>query len=110
MAKGRTGKIETLIESCRSEGKWSKSIELAEELRTSSNHGRKFFMEKIILMKISILLIDLSSHFRMSIEILDRRRKTGKLFRRASTHRDKFPESKIGFDRSEIAIGFSGGR
>lgn len=46
MAKGRTGKIETLIESCRSEGKWSKSIELAEELRTSSNHGRNFFHGK----------------------------------------------------------------
>lgn len=29
-------KIETTIESCRSEGKWQRVIELAEELKSSS--------------------------------------------------------------------------
>jgi hypothetical protein len=39
----RAGKLENTIEQCRSEGKWQKSIELAEELKaSSSNHGRKF--------------------------------------------------------------------
>lgn len=38
-----TGKLEILIELCRNEGKWQKSIELAEELKAaSSNHGKKF--------------------------------------------------------------------
>ncbi|XP_070491880.1 tetratricopeptide repeat protein 7B [Chironomus tepperi] len=36
MAKARAGKIENTIELCRSEGKWQKSIELAEELKASS--------------------------------------------------------------------------
>lgn len=41
MAKARAaGKLENTIEQCRSEGKWQKSIELAEELKSSSpNHG-----------------------------------------------------------------------
>lgn len=40
MAKARAGKLENTIEQCRSEGKWQKSIELAEELKASSpNHG-----------------------------------------------------------------------
>lgn len=39
-AKARAGKLETTIEQCRSEGKWQKSIELAEELKNSSpTHG-----------------------------------------------------------------------
>ncbi|GAB0097213.1 Tetratricopeptide repeat [Sergentomyia squamirostris] len=33
-----TGKIETAIENCRSEGKWKKVIELAEELKLGSPH------------------------------------------------------------------------
>jgi hypothetical protein len=39
-AKARAGKLENTIEQCRNEGKWQKSIELAEELRSSSPiHG-----------------------------------------------------------------------
>ena len=39
--KARAGKLENTIELCRNEGKWQKSIELAEELRSSSTvHGR----------------------------------------------------------------------
>lgn len=38
--KARAGKLENTIEACRNEGKWQKSIELAEELRTSQNHGK----------------------------------------------------------------------
>lgn len=37
--KSRVGKLENTIEACRNEGKWQKSIELAEELRASPNHG-----------------------------------------------------------------------
>lgn len=34
-------KIETTIESCRSEAKWQRVIELAEELKTGSpNYGK----------------------------------------------------------------------
>lgn len=41
--KARAGKIETTIELCRSERKWQKSIELADELKNSSpNHGKSF--------------------------------------------------------------------
>jgi hypothetical protein len=41
-AKARAGKLENTIELCRSEGKWEKSIELAEELKQSSPiHGKK---------------------------------------------------------------------
>lgn len=39
--KARAGKLENTIEQCRNEGKWQKSIELAEELRSSSPvHGK----------------------------------------------------------------------
>ncbi|KAG5671399.1 hypothetical protein PVAND_001597 [Polypedilum vanderplanki] len=38
MSKARAGKLENTIEQCRAEGKWSKSIELAEELKTSTVH------------------------------------------------------------------------
>lgn len=70
-SKGRTGKIETLIESCRSEGKWAKSIELAEELKNSSpNHGKKNQVNFLILI-ISIFLLP---PIRMSIQIPDWRR------------------------------------
>ena len=38
--KNRTGKIETTIELCRSDRKWKKTIELAEELKLNSpNYG-----------------------------------------------------------------------
>lgn len=36
-----TTKVEALIESCRSEGKWQRVIELTEELKTGSpNNGK----------------------------------------------------------------------
>lgn len=39
--KARAGKLENTIEQCRNEGKWQKSIELAEELKSSSSvHGK----------------------------------------------------------------------
>lgn len=51
-AKARAGKLENTIETCRSEGKWQKSIELAEELKNSSpTHGK---LELIIYLKILI--------------------------------------------------------
>lgn len=39
-------KIETTIENCRSEGKWLKVIELAEELKigSPSNYGKLILM------------------------------------------------------------------
>lgn len=45
MAKAaRAGKLENTIEQCRSEGKWHKSIELAEELKSSNPvYGKKYF-------------------------------------------------------------------
>lgn len=43
-------KIETTIESCRSEAKWQRVIELAEELKTGSpNYG------KLILLNFSFV-------------------------------------------------------
>lgn len=40
-AKARAGKLENTIEQCRNDGKWQKSIELAEELKSSSPvHGK----------------------------------------------------------------------
>lgn len=40
-----TVKIETTIETCRSEGKWQKVIELAEELKVGSpNYGIKYLV------------------------------------------------------------------
>lgn len=40
--RGTNVKIETVIENCRSEGKWQKVIELAEELKVGSpsNYGK----------------------------------------------------------------------
>lgn len=36
-----TGKLEAIIENCRSEGKWPRVIELAEELKQGSpNYGK----------------------------------------------------------------------
>lgn len=39
--RNTNGKIEAIIESCRSEGKWKRVIELAEELKigSPSNYG-----------------------------------------------------------------------
>lgn len=37
-----TTKVEALIESCRSEGKWQKVIELTDELKTGSPNNGKF--------------------------------------------------------------------
>lgn len=40
--KARAGKLENTIEQCRSEGKWQKSIDLAEELKASNPiYGKK---------------------------------------------------------------------
>jgi len=36
-----TTKVEALIESCRSEGKWQRVIELTDELKTGSPHNGK---------------------------------------------------------------------
>lgn len=48
-AKSRAGKLENTIEQCRNEGKWQKSIELAEELKSSSStHGRSIFRVVLI--------------------------------------------------------------
>lgn len=42
-AKARAGKLENTIEQCRNAGTWQKSIELAEELKSSSSsHGEIF--------------------------------------------------------------------
>jgi hypothetical protein len=41
--KARAGKLENTIEQCRNEGKWQKSIELAEELKSSSTVHGEFF-------------------------------------------------------------------
>lgn len=39
-------KIETTIEQCRSEGKWQKVIELADDLKTGSpNYGESEFFK-----------------------------------------------------------------
>lgn len=40
--RNTNGKIEAIIESCRSEGKWKRVIELAEELKVGSpsNYGK----------------------------------------------------------------------
>lgn len=45
-----TTKVEALIESCRSEGKWQKVIELTDELKTGSpNSGKTMnFITKVI--------------------------------------------------------------
>lgn len=38
-------KIETTIENCRSEGKWQRVIELAEELKIGSpNYGKLYYL------------------------------------------------------------------
>lgn len=43
--KARAGKLENTIELCRNEGKWQKSIELAEELKTSNPiYGKKSYL------------------------------------------------------------------
>lgn len=43
-------KIETTIESCRSEAKWQRVIELAEELKTGSpNYGMTTEKRNILL-------------------------------------------------------------
>lgn len=41
--KARAGKLENTIEQCRSEGKWQKSIDLAEELKASNPIYGNFF-------------------------------------------------------------------
>lgn len=40
--RNTNGKIEAIIESCRSEGKWKRVVELAEELKigSPSNYGK----------------------------------------------------------------------
>lgn len=46
--RNTNGKIEAIIESCRSEGKWKRVIELAEELKigSPSNYGKIFVISK----------------------------------------------------------------
>lgn len=39
--RGNATKVETLIETCRSEGKWQRVIELTDELKTGSPHNGK---------------------------------------------------------------------
>lgn len=39
--RGNATKVETLIENCRSEGKWQRVIELTDELKTGSPHNGK---------------------------------------------------------------------
>jgi len=39
--RNTTTKVEALIESCRSEGKWHRVIELTDELKTGSPHNGK---------------------------------------------------------------------
>lgn len=47
--KARAGKLENTIEQCRNEGKWQKSIELAEELRSNSPvHGKLKFISMFL--------------------------------------------------------------
>lgn len=41
---GTNSKIETAIEASRSEGKWKKVIELAEELKTHQTQGEQLFL------------------------------------------------------------------
>lgn len=68
-AKARAGKLENTIETCRSEGKWQKSIELAEELKSSSpTHGKINVINKNNYLKIKIS--------RNSIKFLNWRGKT----------------------------------
>lgn len=40
-----TSKVETLIETCRSEGKWQKVIDLTDELKTGSPNNGKFHIK-----------------------------------------------------------------
>lgn len=67
-------KIETFIENCRSEGKWQRVIELAEELKVGSpsNYGKSinFFSLWLMLMIVTNCLVII----RMPIEFLSWRR------------------------------------
>lgn len=54
-------KIETTIENCRSEGKWQRAIELAEELKTSSpDYGKHPFHIQIGPQPIELQLLSIS--------------------------------------------------
>lgn len=50
-----TTKVEALIESCRSEGKWQRVIELTEELKTGSpNNGNQMNYNGLCLQYITL--------------------------------------------------------
>lgn len=52
-----TTKVEALIESCRSEGKWQKVIELTDELKNGSPNSGKimnFVMKAIYIMSLTL--------------------------------------------------------
>lgn len=62
-AKSRAGKLENTIEQCRNEGKWQKSIELAEELKSSSSsHGRSIF--RVVSVFFTRNVLKFQKHFR----------------------------------------------
>lgn len=65
-------KIETTIENCRSEGKWQKVIELAEELKSSSlDYGNR---------KKFLLILDSSKKKRIIIFFLFRLQNVCQIF------------------------------
>lgn len=70
---GTNVKIETVIENCRSEGKWQKVIELAEELKVGSpsNYGKKISFNIHIYTNRKITIFRKN---RVSVEFPGRRR------------------------------------
>lgn len=61
--RGNNNKIETAIETCRSEGKWKRVIELAEELKSHQSLGKSSTFLNIVSLPDTFHFASFQSHW-----------------------------------------------